>query len=450
MSNNEYLLCSVRSASNPAPYSRNAGWLLTAALLLTFSAPPVLAQLTDYEVDQIQFMKEEEKLARDVYTALGENWDLAVFGNIARSEQNHMNQMDTLLNTFGLPDPASPLPGVFNNPVLQHLYDRLTATGSTSLRAALGVGELIEVVDIDDLSDLIDAAQQPSIVSTAERLRSASYNHLAAFRNQLALLPELDRTSSSTLFNLSARAVLGTGEDSLITGFVVRGETPLQVLLLVRGPSIAPFGIEDPALDPALSLYHEETLIAENDQWGTAVTAETLSAHGIYPLAPNDAAVLLDLAPGIYTVIAHNHSSGAIGLSEIYGFPTENQTSSLANLSVRARTAPGDDRLIAGFMVRGEEPLPLLVRALSPTLLDYGVVDTVDRLEMETHVGDAPAVTLSDWLGPNVLGSVPSLFWPGTLLEPMDIIQPVAGAVTLHALAPGDESGIVLLDVTIL
>lgn len=450
MSNNEYYSGSVRALSNSAPHSGRSWRILTAALFLAFAGSSAVAQLTDYEVDQIKFIKEEEKLARDVYNALGDTWDLEVFHNIARSEQNHMNQMDGLLTTFGLPDPASPLVGVFNNPVLQQLYDRLTTTGSVSLRAALGVGELIEIVDIDDLTDLINAAEQPLVISTAERLRSASYNHLASFQNQLALLPESTTTSTSTLFNVSARAPLGQGDDSLITGFVVRGDSPLRVMLVVRGPSLAPFGVDDPAADPALSLYRESELIATNDQWASAVTAEDLATNGVFPLAANDAAMLVDLDPGIYTVIAANNSTGNVGLSEVYDCATAGQTSHLANLSVRGRTEPEDGRLIAGFIVKGDEPLPLLVRALSPTLIAYDVDETVDSVTLETHLTGEPSGTISDWMGPNVLGSVPSLFWPQTLFEPMDVIHPSAGAVTLHAIADADQSGVVLLDVTVL
>lgn len=406
--------------------------------------------MTEFESDQLKSIKEEEKLARDVYNTLGDTWDLAVFHNIARSEQNHMNQMEGLFATFGLPDSASSLDGVFNDPVLQQLYDRLTSTASVSQRAALGVGELIEIIDIDDLTDLINATEKPSILSTAERLRSASYNHLDAFQRQLALLPESTTTSSNTLFNISARAPLGDGDDSLITGFVVQGDSPLRVMVVVRGPSLASFGVDDPAADPVLSLYRESELIATNDQWTSAVTGEDLATNGISPLAANDAAMLIDLAPGIYTVIAANTSTGSVGLSEVYDCATVAQTSHMANLSVRGRTEPGDGRLIAGFIVKGDEPLPLLVRALSPTLTAYDVDDTVDSVTMQTHLTGESSERITDWLGPNVLGSVPSFFWPQTLFEPMDVIYPSAGAVTLHTVADAEQSGVVLLDVTVL
>ncbi|RKX30010.1 MAG: hypothetical protein DRP71_15725, partial [Verrucomicrobia bacterium] len=125
--------------------------LALVAVGALFWANQLAAQPSESESDQILFLKEEEKLARDVYTTLGTHWDLKVFQNIARSEQVHMDQVDSLIAAYGLTDPAINEIGRFNNPLLQHLYDRLTSEGSVSLRAALGVGEFIEIIDIKDL-----------------------------------------------------------------------------------------------------------------------------------------------------------------------------------------------------------------------------------------------------------------------------------------------------------
>ena len=420
-------------------------------LVMPMLTIPAWAALTAYEADQITFMKEEEKLARDVYTTLGTHWNLAVFTNIARSEQTHMDRMDGLLTTYSLPDPASAQVGVFTNPVLQQLHDRLVATGMVSLRAALGVGEMIEITDINDLSALIEATTLSDVIFTADRLRSASYNHLAAFRAQLDLLPTEPRIASTAqLKNLSARGPLGTGDESLIVGFIIDGDTPLTMLLTTRGASLAQFGVNDFATDPSIQLFQGATVIAANDNWSTAVDAALPATHGIFALAPTDAALLVTLPPGAYTVVAANAGQGRNGLSEIYALPAPGETSHLLNLSVRGKTEPGDGRLIAGFIVEGAEPLPLLIRALGPTLTRYGVENTALDLNLElfdTQTTTAPQ-HVSDWLGADVLGTVDSAYWPETPLEPLTLTTVSAGAMTVHAVDPLGTGGITLIDVT--
>ena len=432
--------------------SAAAAMRFVVGLSLTLVAVNTVQALTTYEADQMTFMKEEEKLARDVYTTLGTHWDLPIFGNIARSEQTHMDRMDTLLVTYGLPDPASAQVGVFTNPVLQHLYDRLVDTGRTSPRAALGVGEMIEITDIRDLTALRDATELADVISTADRLRNASYNHLAAFRSQLALLPPVTLPeSNSQLVNLSARGVLGEGDESLIVGFVIQGDTSLRMLLTTRGPSLEQFGIADYAGDPSIQLFAGAEVIAANDNWATALDASIPAENQIFALASPDAALLVTLDPGAYTVIAANAGNGRTGLSEIYALPEVGQTSRLLNLSVRGKTESGDGRLIAGFIVTGEDALPVQLRALGPTLISYQVDGTADDLDLEIFDQNATPSPqhVSDWLDAEVLGTIDSAYWPETPLEPLTLTTVGPGAVTVHAIDPLGIGGITLIDVTI-
>lgn len=138
------------------------------------------------EAQDLTFMREEEKLARDVYQVLGAQWSLPIFTNIAASEQQHMDAILTLLQRYNLPDPAAGNDaGVFTDQTLQALYDQLVVQGSTSLVEALNVGVLIEETDIDDLTDCLAIVVRPDIKRVYENLRKASYNHLAAFERVL-------------------------------------------------------------------------------------------------------------------------------------------------------------------------------------------------------------------------------------------------------------------------
>lgn len=143
--------------------------------------------LSPAETGGLLFMREEEKLARDVYVALGEQWGLRVFTNIAVSEQTHFDQMGSLLNEYGLDDPAAETArGEFVDPSLQALYDELLTQGSMSLEGALRAGAYIEEIDIVDLETRLDQTTNPDIERVYGSLLKGSRNHLRAFDRQLS------------------------------------------------------------------------------------------------------------------------------------------------------------------------------------------------------------------------------------------------------------------------
>jgi len=137
--------------------------------------------LTQAEKDALLFMYEEEKLARDVYTALYEQWGLSVFQNIIASEQAHMDSVKTLLVHYSLSEPAAQSPGVFTNQDLQALYDQLIAKGKLSTTDAVLVGGAIEEIDILDLRERISLTDKQDIEQTFNNLMNGSISHLNAF-----------------------------------------------------------------------------------------------------------------------------------------------------------------------------------------------------------------------------------------------------------------------------
>jgi hypothetical protein len=149
---------------------------------------PLAATPTALSADEsagLIFMREEEKLAYDVYSALSARWNLRVFQNISRSEQTHTAAVKNLLDRYGVKDPASSSAGVFTNPDLQKLYTDLAARGSQSVVEALRVGAAIEEIDILDLQKRLAQTSNPEIQQVYNNLLNGSYNHLRAFTNQL-------------------------------------------------------------------------------------------------------------------------------------------------------------------------------------------------------------------------------------------------------------------------
>jgi hypothetical protein len=132
---------------------------------------------------QLQYIIEEEKLARDVYLYLAENVTTMKFSNIARSEQTHMDQIAAVLKTYNYFNPTTTrAPGVFRDKTLQALYNTLIAQGSTDVAAAMQVGRDIENLDIKDLQVMLNTTTMPADMKLAlNNLLKGSINHLAAF-----------------------------------------------------------------------------------------------------------------------------------------------------------------------------------------------------------------------------------------------------------------------------
>jgi hypothetical protein len=144
------------------------------------------SELSAEESAALLFMREEEKLARDVYNTLYEIWGQPTFTNIAASEQAHMDEVKLLLDRYGLADPALE-PGSFTDPNLAALYEQLIAQGSTSLADALKVGAAIEEIDILDLQNRLAQTDNAHIQQVFNNLMMGSYNHLNAFVGVLSM-----------------------------------------------------------------------------------------------------------------------------------------------------------------------------------------------------------------------------------------------------------------------
>jgi hypothetical protein len=171
---------STGAAAGAAPSASPAAVEAEAAI------PSPEGAITAEEAEGLLFMREEEKLARDVYLAMFDLWDLRVFDNIAASEQRHTDAVLDLIEAYGLTDPvADDTPGEFTDPELATLYADLIEAGSGSPEEALAVGALIEDLDISDLRSWLEATDDPAIQRVYSNLLAGSENHLRAFAGLL-------------------------------------------------------------------------------------------------------------------------------------------------------------------------------------------------------------------------------------------------------------------------
>lgn len=145
-----------------------------------------ITPLSDQEKIDLTFLREEEKLARDLYVYSFNKYGESIFDNISNSEQSHMNSVLNLLNKYELTDPiTNDAYGVFSNNELQMLYDELTAKSDSSLNKALEVGANIEDLDIYDIETFKSHTTNIDLINVYDNLSCGSRNHMRSFVGQL-------------------------------------------------------------------------------------------------------------------------------------------------------------------------------------------------------------------------------------------------------------------------
>lgn len=208
--------------------------------------------------------------------------------------------------------------------------------------------------------------------------------------------------TTGRLANLSVRTRAGTGDDTLIVGFVVEGAESKPFLVRGIGPALANFGVEGALADPRIVVYRSGDTIAGNDNWGSApnlaalkTAAAAVSAFAL-PEGSRDAALLQAFPGGGYTVqVAGADGGTGIALMEVYDAGGTGGTR-LVNVSARSAVGTGADLLIAGFVVSGGTR-SLLVRAAGPALADFGVEATLADPLLRLFRGTRAIAENDDW-----------------------------------------------------
>jgi hypothetical protein len=144
-----------------------------------------IQQLSDEEIAGLVYMREEEKLARDVYITFNALYSANIFSNISASEQAHTDAVLLLINRYNIDDPSADMPiGAFQNEGLQALYDDLVAQGNQDLESAFLVACAIEEIDILDLIEYMDNTEYKDLELVYQHLLDGSENHLRSYVNQ--------------------------------------------------------------------------------------------------------------------------------------------------------------------------------------------------------------------------------------------------------------------------
>lgn len=169
-------------------------------------------QLSNDEIANILYMWQEEKLARDVYITLYEEWGATIFVNISESEQRHMDAIERLIELYNLDvSVMDNTVGMFDDPFFASLYEEFVDSGIGSLLDALIVGVSIEEQDIADLTEKLDQTTMRNVKRVFENLLAGSERHLAAFQRCIdSFDTECQQTYDSSDTGINSRDRDGT------------------------------------------------------------------------------------------------------------------------------------------------------------------------------------------------------------------------------------------------
>jgi len=260
---------------------------------------------------------------------------------------------------------------------------------------------------------------------------------------------------SPRLSNLSVRAFAGSGNESLILGFVSEGSLSQSLLVRAVGPGLAPFGVSGRASDPKFSIRSGDQNVGENDDWGgDLLLSETFSQVGAFSLRSDskDAAILRSLVPGGYTAhVSSGDSTKGVVLAEIYDVGGQPPSARLVNLSVRNFVGTGERALIVGFVVSGDEAQTVIIRGIGATLAAFGVSGVLQDPSIRLYSEGSILAENDDWAGTDELArafsEVGAFALPRASTDAALRVTLSPGPYTVQISGKGDSSGVTLLEV---
>jgi plastocyanin len=249
--------------------------------------------------------------------------------------------------------------------------------------------------------------------------------------------------------NISTRMEVRTDDQVLIGGFIVTGNDPKKVILRAIGPSLAGFGIGNPLADPVLELHASDgSLITMNDNWKDTQQAE-IEASGFQPQNDLESAIISTLAPNNYTAVVIGKNGGTgVGLVEGYDLD-QAADSQFGNISTRGFVETGTNVMIGGFILGGESGnANVVVRALGPSLTQFGVAGTLADPTLELHDENGALVQSNDnWKETQQTEIEATSLQPTDDLESAVFETLAPGAYTAIVAGKGDLTGVGLVEV---
>ena len=203
----------------------------------------------------------------------------------------------------------------------------------------------------------------------------------------------------TSILNLSTRLRVETGDNVLVSGFIITGSDSEEVVLRGLGPSLSMRDVAsaETLLDPMIELHDSSgAMIASNDGWVSGPQASEIIGLGLAPDEPSEAALVAKLPPGSYTAILSDAQGGSgIGIVELYA-TSVSAPANPVNISTRGLVGKGDDVMIGGFIIGGMNTSRLVIRALGPSLSGSGIPNVLPDPTLELHDQDGDLIVFND------------------------------------------------------
>jgi hypothetical protein len=231
------------------------------------------------------------------------------------------------------------------------------------------------------------------------------------------------------------------GDNVLIAGFIVQGSGNKRLIVRGIGPSLGDFGVADSLQDPTLELHAGGALIASNDNWPDNGNAAEIITTGLAPTNLKESALLVTIPPSDYTAVLRgiNNSTG-VGLIEVYDLDAGGPDK-VVNISTRGFVLTGENVMIGGLIITGNDPSQLVLRAIGPSLGTFGVPDPLADPFLELHDGNGAIIfSNNNWRDTQETAIQNTGLAPTDNLESAILVSLVPGSYT--AIVKGADRGI--------
>ena len=249
------------------------------------------------------------------------------------------------------------------------------------------------------------------------------------------------------LANVSTRLLVQTGNSVMIGGFIISGDAPKDVILRALGPTLTAAGVSGAIANPILRLYDSTgAMIAWNDDWQSD-QREMIEDTGLASTYDREAALVTTLPPGAYTAVVNDESNNqGVALFDLYDL--DPSSSQLVNLSTRGRVESQDNVMIGGFIIDGDQPIEVIVRAIGPSLIPLGIPQALIDPTLELYDGNGSLISQNDnWRSDHEAEIIASALAPTDDREPAIIATLTPGGYTGVVRGTGNTTGIALIEI---
>ena len=337
---------------------------------------------------------------------------------------------------------------VENGGAAPNQFDHISIFGTAQL------GGRLNLRDINGYTpDPADTFSPLGATSTTGSFSSVSSNAQVTVGSDGLLVmvdPNVPPPSSGRPLNISTRMRIQTGDNVLIAGFIVTGPSgsTKQVLIRGMGPSLAQFGVPGTIPDPLLELHKPDNTVVTNDDWQQG--DPSLIPNGFAPGDPRESVIVATLTPGSYSAIVKgSHGETGVGIVEVYDLDPA-PTAKLVNISTRGFIDTGDNVMIGGFIIGGNEPARVLIRGIGPSLSDFGVQGALADPTLELHDANGSTISNDDWRETQESEIIATTIPPNNDREPAILVSLVPGSYTAIVRGKDNTTGIGLMEAYIL